>query len=201
MEVCYDTCMTIGVFYATREGHTQKIAEHVAMRLRERGFPADAQDLRTPGRDIDLSKYAAAVLAASVHAGGHESEMVKFVKQHRHELERIPSAFLSVTLSETGAEKPGATPEEHARFAADVQKMIDTFFQQTGWHPTRVKPIAGALLYTRYNVLIRFIMKRIARKAGAATDTSHDYDYTDWAALDRFVDEFADELGTASLAE
>jgi menaquinone-dependent protoporphyrinogen oxidase len=32
-------------------------------------------------------------------------------------------------------------------------------------------------------------MKRIARKAGAPTDTSRDYQFTDWAALDRFVGE------------
>jgi len=57
-----------------------------------------------------------------------------------------------------------------------------------------VKPIAGALLYTKYNFIVRFIMKRIARQAGAATDTSKDYEYTDWAALSRFIDEFVKEL-------
>jgi menaquinone-dependent protoporphyrinogen IX oxidase len=32
-------------------------------------------------------------------------------------------------------------------------------------------------------------MKRIARKAGAPTDTSRDYELTDWPRLDRFIDE------------
>src|SRR5215467_13612460 len=68
------------------------------------------------------------------------------------------------------------------------------FFDQTSWHPNRVKPVAGALLYTKYNFIVRFIMKRIAKKAGAATDTSRDYEYTDWLSLNRFIDEFADEL-------
>jgi menaquinone-dependent protoporphyrinogen oxidase len=53
-------------------------------------------------------------------------------------------------------------------------------------------PVAGALPYTRYNFLVRFLMKRIARKAGGPTDTSRDYDFTDWAALDRFAAAFAD---------
>jgi hypothetical protein len=35
------------------------------------------------------------------------------------------------------------------------------------------------------------IAKRIARKAGAPTDTSRDYELTDWTALDRFVAEAA----------
>jgi menaquinone-dependent protoporphyrinogen oxidase len=34
-------------------------------------------------------------------------------------------------------------------------------------------------------------MKRIARKAGAPTDTSRDYEFTNWQALDRFVEQLA----------
>jgi menaquinone-dependent protoporphyrinogen oxidase len=184
----------VGVFYATREGHTHKIAEHVAADLRQRGFQVDVENLGEQPEAIRLADYAAAILAASVHTGTHEPEMIRFVKQHRAELESTPAAFLSVTLSEAGAERPDASPEEHARFVADVEMMMDRFFRETGWHPKRVKPVAGALLYSKYNFLIRFVMRRIARKAGAATDTSRDYEYTDWVALDRFVDEVADEI-------
>jgi menaquinone-dependent protoporphyrinogen oxidase len=187
----------IAVFYATREGHTHKIAERVADDLRKRGFAADVTNLRDKDA-ITLSDYAGAILAASVHAGTHEPEMVAFVKQHRAELESMPSAFLSVTLSEVGAERANATVEEHARFVADVQGMLNRFFEDTGWHPRRVKPVAGALLYTKYNFLIRFVMRRIAKKAGAETDTSRDYEYTDWVALDHFVEEVAEEISRST---
>jgi menaquinone-dependent protoporphyrinogen oxidase len=193
---------SIGIFYATREGQTRRIAEHVAANLRNRGFDVEisnAKDVR--GKvDVDLSRCSAVILAASVHAGEHESEMVKFVKERRAQLEQLPAALLSVTLSEAGAERPTAAPEEHARFVVDVDKMLNRFFQQTGWRPKRVKPVAGALLYTKYNFLIRFVMKRIAKSVGAETDTSRDYEYTDWAALDRFVNEFADEVFAARTA-
>ena len=184
----------IGIFYATREGQTRRIADHVAGRLREHGVAARVRNVQDLPAALTLDKYAGVVLAASVHAGEHESEMVRFVRKHRAELERLPAAFLSVTLSEAGAEKKDASPEEQARFAADVRKMLDHFVEQTGWHPQRVKPIAGALQYSKYSIIVRFIMKRIARQAGAATDTSKDYEYTDWAALTRFIDEFAGEL-------
>ena len=187
----------IGVFYASREGHTHKVAERVANDLRRRGFEAAVQNVRDADA-IALSDYAGAILAASVHIGTHEPEMVAFVKQHRTELESMPSAFLSVTLSEVGAERANATAEEHARFVADVQGMLNRFFEDTGWHPPRVKPVAGALLYTKYNFLIRFVMRRIAKKAGAETDTSRDYEYTDWVALDHFVEEVADEISRAT---
>jgi menaquinone-dependent protoporphyrinogen oxidase len=123
--------------------------------------------------------------------------MVKFEK-HRTELEQAPTAFLSVTLSEAGAEMSGKTPEERARFSADARKVIDKFFEATGWRPERVKPVAGALIYSKYNPLLKFMMKRIAKKAGASTDTSRDYEYTDWIGLDRFADELADELSSSA---
>ena len=67
--------------------------------------------------------------------------------------------------------------------------MIAVFVKDTGWQPARAMPVAGALVYSKYNFFVRFVMKRIARKAGAPTDTSRDYEFTDWAALDRFVTE------------
>jgi menaquinone-dependent protoporphyrinogen oxidase len=52
--------------------------------------------------------------------------------------------------------------------------------------------VAGALAYSKYNFFIKLVMKAIARKAGGPTDTSRDYEFTDWPALDRFVLERVD---------
>ena len=117
--------------------------------------------------------------------------MVDFATKHRAELDALPSLFLSVSLSEVGAERATATAEERKRYAADVQRMIDGFVAETGCRPTPVKPVAGALMYSKYNVLVRFMMRRIAKKEHADTDTSRDYEYTDWNSLDRVVEEFA----------
>ena len=184
----------IGVFYATRQGHTQRVAEHVAATLRARGLEADVSNLRDRADGIVLDKYAGAVLAASIHLGKHEPEMIRFVKQHRPELEMMSTAFLSVNLTEAGVEDTNATPEQHTQSVALVQGMLDTFSAKTGWHPQRAKAVAGALLYTKYNFLLRFVMQQIAKKGGKDTDTSRDYEYTDWAVLDRFVEEFAAEI-------
>jgi menaquinone-dependent protoporphyrinogen oxidase len=137
-------------------------------------------------------------LAASVHQGNHEKEMLRFVKEHRTELERIPTAFISVSLSEVGAERWQATPAEHIHFAADVNKMLDTFFEQTEWYPTYVKPVAGALSYSKYNFFIRFIMRQVAGKQRAGTDTSRDYDYTNWIELDKFNEDLGAEIRGAA---
>jgi menaquinone-dependent protoporphyrinogen oxidase len=181
--------------YATREGQTRKIAEHLARVFRIRGVDkVQAWNVRENANRIRLDEFSAVILAASVHGGTHEPEMLGFVKQHRDELDKMPTAFLSVSLSEAGVERADAPPEQHAQFVADVEKMLERFFDQTGWRPTHAKPIAGALVYSKYNFLIRFVMKRIARRSGGDTDTSRDYEYTDWLALDRFAAELADKL-------
>jgi len=188
----------VAIFFATKEGHTKEIAERIMRDLRKDGFDVDLHDVRLP-LAFDLSLYSAAVLAASVHQGNHEKEMVQFVRGHRSELEKMPTAFISVSLSEVGAERKEATPAEHEQFVADVSKMLDTFFKQTEWHPTYVKPVAGALSYSQYNFFIRYIMKQIARKQGAGTDTSRDYDYTNWIELDKFVEDLVGEIRRAAL--
>jgi len=188
----------VAVLYATREGHTKEIAEHAAASLRLLGLDPDVRNVKDQIEEIDLASYDGVVLAASVHLGRHEREMVKFATKHQAELEQVPSAFLSVTLSEAGAERPDETPEKHAQFTADVHRMIDEFIEDTGWRPKHIKPVAGAIRFTRYNPLVRFVMKRVARNVGAPTDTSRDYDYTDWADLDRFIGQFAEEIGVAA---
>lgn len=180
------------ILYATREGQTRKIAQYVASTLSAAGFDSvDIRDVNDSGDSIYVGDYSGMIIAASVHLGQHEPEIVDFVKAHRHGLEKLPSAFISVSLSEAGAERVNTTAEQHARFAVDVEKALNKFFQQTGWTPSAVMPVAGALAYSKYNWLIRFVMKRIASKAGGDTDTSRDYEYTNWPALRRFITEFA----------
>jgi menaquinone-dependent protoporphyrinogen oxidase len=182
--------MTAVVFYATREGQTKKIAERIAADLRTRGALVDVFDVRECG-DPDWSRYSAACLAASVHIGHHEKEMVAFATKYRAVLSKLDAAFVSVTLSEAGAEDPRRSEKDRRQGAEDAQRMIDVFVRETGWQPEHALSVAGALAYSKYNFLVRFLIKRIARKAGAPTDTSRDYEFTDWAALDRFVEDLS----------
>jgi len=170
---------SIGIIYATREGQTRKVAKHIAADLCRHGFDASVKNIHDEFASIDLSVYDTVILAASVHLGKHERRMVQFIKEHLVELASIPTVFLSVTLSEAGVERHGQTDAARARCEVAVKEVINRFIEETGWHPNRVKAIAGALLYTKYNPLVRFVMKQIAKSEGGDTDTSRDYEYTD----------------------
>ena len=183
----------VAVLYGSFTGHTRLIAERVTADLGALGIRTEIHNVRGL-ETFAPENYAAAVLAAPVEMGKHEKTVVQFVKVHRASLDRLPTAFISVSLSEAGAERRSETPEKHARFVADVNMMLERFFLETRWLPTAVMPVAGAISYSHYSFLVRFVMKQIARKVGGGTDTSRDYEYTDWDALDAFVKEFAEKI-------
>jgi menaquinone-dependent protoporphyrinogen oxidase len=179
----------IVILFATRHGQSRRIAEHLAATIRSRDLTADVMDAAHLPDTFSLNTYDAAMLVASVHMQKHEREMVEFVKTQRPILQEMPTAFISVSLSEAGVEDHSASNELRSKAATDVETMIQAFLTETDWHPKYIRAVAGALMYTKYNFLIRFVMKRIAKKAGASTDTSQDHELTDWVALDHIVDE------------
>jgi menaquinone-dependent protoporphyrinogen oxidase len=178
------------VLYATREGQTQRIAEHIDGRLRASGIPCELINVKYVPAGFSLIRYRSAILAASVHVGKHQREMVNFVRKNRQNLEDMRTALVSVSLSQAGVQDPNSPPDQRLQAAADVEKLINVFILKTQWKPTHVKSVAGALMYSKYNFFVRFIMKQIAGRAGASTDTSRDHEFTDWVAVDRFVSEF-----------
>jgi menaquinone-dependent protoporphyrinogen oxidase len=181
--------MNFLIVYATREGQTQKIAEHMVTWLRSRGDTADVIDTDRFTGAVDLDRFHAVVVAAPIHAGGYPRSIVRFAKAHRDALGRMTSAFCSVGLAVASRTNDGR---------AQTLPLVEQFVKRTGWHPKHVELVAGALPYSKYNFLIRFVMRRIAAHEGGDVDTSRDYEYTDWGALDRFISAFAVEARAAN---
>jgi menaquinone-dependent protoporphyrinogen oxidase len=103
------------------------------------------------------------------------------VRRHAPVLDGKPTAFVSVCL---------AVLQRDPSVQQELAAIVGRFLTATGWTPTIEKSVAGALLYTQYNWLKRGVMVRIVRKGGGDTDTSRDYEYTDWADLREFADQF-----------
>lgn len=170
---------SILVVYGTTFGHTSKVAAEVAKTLEASGASCDvipaANATRSP------ADYDGVVVAASVHAGKYQRAVTEWVRAHRAVLEARPTAFVSVCLG---------VLQKDPKVERDLKEILDRFFTETGWRPQVTTMVAGALAYTKYNWFIRWTMKRIAGKAGGDTDTSRDYEYTDWPALSAFTVEF-----------
>jgi menaquinone-dependent protoporphyrinogen oxidase len=172
--------------YGTTEGQTAKIAEVITHVIHEMGHEAEAVDIKSLSNTVP-DGYDAVIIGASIHMGKHDKHVVEFVHKNHDTLERLPSAFFSVSLAAHGDTQ-------------EAEGYVDQFENETGWHPDKVALFGGALLYTHYGFIKRHMMKKIAgdKPGHLGLDTSRDYVYTEWDAVKRFAEHFAGTLASTS---
>lgn len=179
------------VVYGTTYGQTFKIAAYIADVIRTTtGWSADLIDVNTAG-NIQFENYTAVIAGASVQASGFQKNFRKFIRTNSSPLNRMPGAFFSVCL--------GILQTRDSTVQEAERKIVSDLFDETNWRPGAWTIFAGALHYTRYGWFTRQIMKMIAKRAGGATDTSKDYEYTNWNDVRRFVSDFLFSLETTSV--
>lgn len=166
------------IVYGSSYGQTAKVAERIRQRLAERGFEAEVHRGDRLPADLDPGAYAVVAVGASLVAGGYQRYVARFVKRNRDALSRTRSAFFAVS---------GSAGSENAEEREEARRIMRRFLERLGWRPAATASFAGAIAFTRYNPLVRWMMKRIARKEGVSTDTSRDHEYTDWDQVDAFA--------------
>jgi menaquinone-dependent protoporphyrinogen oxidase len=169
------------IVYGTTDGQTEKICYFLAGELMRHGATVEVAKagIRTPAP----VGFDTVVVAASVHAGGYQRSVIRWVRENAGALEVKSGTFISVCLG---------VLEENPRTRSNLDRILEGFVARGGWRPARVKEVAGALKYTRYGWLKRMAMRYIAGKAGGSTDTSRDHEYTDWEDLRVFADSLMD---------
>jgi menaquinone-dependent protoporphyrinogen oxidase len=173
------------VVYASHYGQTHTIAKRITDRLRDRGHEVELANVSDglygvpPPHDYD-----AVVIGSRVEFGKHAAPVLEYIRNHRSELKRIPTAFFSVSMSAAG--KPAGS---------DPNGYLAKTFSDCNWYPTESLAFGGALQYRRYNWLLRFVMKQISKQGGHTTDTSKNHYFTDFSAVADFTDRFAWHLG------
>lgn len=164
------------VVFHTGEGQTATIAHHIGRRLDDRGA-------RTTVRSVDDAPppagFDAVVIGDSIHLGRHSRELTDYATSHCEAINSGPAALFQVSLASAQSD------DESVQLAS---QMVDDFCTATGVEPDRVGLFAGALAYSRYRGVRRFLMRHIAEKGALDTDSSHDHSYTDWNAVDDFAD-------------
>jgi menaquinone-dependent protoporphyrinogen oxidase len=180
--------MRICIAYATKEGQTAKIADYIADVVRANGHQAETLDIGH-AKDGFRAGCDGVIVGSSIHMGKHDKHAAEYVRKNREVLEKLPSAFFSVSLAAHGDE-------------VEAEGYVEEFETDTGWHPPQVALFGGALPYTRYGVLERHLMKKIAgdKPGNLGTDTSRDYVYTEWDGVRRFTEAFLEQLPSPDIA-
>ena len=169
--------------YGTTEGQTRKIASVIEDTIRDRGHSVERVASTAFNGPLPTTAFDGVIVGASVHMGHHQEAVGRFVKDNRTTLMTLPTAFFSVSLAELDA--------AHSEEATDY---VTRFLDETGWAPDLVETVAGALRYTKYGFIKRFIMRQISKRHRRPTDTSRDFEFTDWRQVERFVDRFLNTL-------
>jgi menaquinone-dependent protoporphyrinogen oxidase len=169
------------IVYASRNGQTGKIAQCIAATVRELGHVPELADAARLPVELDLHGFGAVIVGSPVIGGGYMRPVVRFVRKNRELLARLPTAFFSVGLAVLSRTSDGR---------AQTMRLVEKLVARTGWRPDQVELVAGALPYTRYGPLVRWVMRRIVAKEGGDIDVTRDHEYTDWSALDRFATRF-----------
>lgn len=169
--------MKILIGYATREGQSKKIARFVSDTAIDLGHSVELLPL-SAGDTLDPVRFNRAILVAPIHVGHFPKALVSFVAANKQGLDRTETLFLSVSLAAAGHD----AEDWHG-----LDKIIKTFTEATGWQPNKVAHIAGAYKPTAYDIVTRFMMRRIVSKKDPDAKPGEDKEYTDWTALATLV--------------
>jgi menaquinone-dependent protoporphyrinogen oxidase len=166
------------VFYS-RYGQTGKIAEFISDELAQQAHRVDIFDLNDEGKkELSVKDYDAVIVGAPVYLHRFPRKIVSWVYKNAVELAGVQSSFFAVCLG---------VLEQTAAVQEDERNIVQKFFSTTGWFPSQWTIFAGALKYTSYNWFLKRLMRNIARRAGGDTDLTHDFEYTDWQKVRKFI--------------
>lgn len=181
--------MRVLIVFGSTEGHTRELCQFAAAWLREQGHQATVEEAIDDRTGVQVDAYDVIILAASLHVGRFQGNLLPFAQAFQETLNAKPSAFISVSLSAAGE-----NPDDWE----GLEQCVARVQHETGWTPKAVHHAAGAIRYSQYDFFKRLALKHIAEKRGQKTITSRDYDLTDYEALRRFVLGFVDSSAAAS---
>jgi menaquinone-dependent protoporphyrinogen oxidase len=183
---------SILVVYGTSYGHTRQVVDRLALGLTTHGHDVTIWKGDALPVPPALGGFDGFLIAGSVLYGKHQRYLRDFARQNAARLNASPSAFVSVC---------GALAGTWARGQEEARKYVAKFLEQTGWRPRITTSVAGALPYTKYGLVTRWMMRLISKATGRPTDTSRDWELTDWEAVDRFGAELARIFAGAPTAQ
>ncbi|MFO0615426.1 MAG: flavodoxin domain-containing protein [Polyangiaceae bacterium] len=183
------------VLYATREGHSRRVAQRISGALDTRGVPTLVEDLSAHPDRVDPKRFAAVVLVGSVHFGRHAQALGAYVTSNRAALGAVPTVFVSISMSEAIAHYTEATREQRVAARARAHQAVDAFCAETRFRPKHIQLLGGGLPYTKLGFFTRQLVRLISARQGGPTDTSRDHDLTAWSVIDSIADQVARATG------
>lgn len=170
------------IVYSTTDGQTKKICEYI-----KTSFETTEQQVMLKAVTQVLASELAAcdkiILGASIRYGKHSESVYQFIRQYAKLLESKPNAFFSVNLvaRKTGKNTPQTNP------------YLKKFLSQISWQPRQSAVFAGKINYPIYSFWDKQIIRLIMWITHGPTHPDAVIEFTDWAQVDRFAEQFVQQ--------
>ncbi len=162
------------IIHSSVDGHTTHICERI--RSVRNDLDIDIISL-SKTKNISLNKYEMIVIGASIRYGKYRKELFKFIDENLNAIHSKNNAFFSVNVVARKAEKN----------STDTNPYIEKFLLKTSWKPKIIDVFAGKIEYPKYNLFDRSIIKFIMWITNGPTDTSKNFEFTDWSKVEKFA--------------
>lgn len=168
------------LLYSTTDGHTIKIIEQIAARLKQQAFDVQMMPI-AQAIQAHVARADKIVIGASVRYGYHKKEVNQFIDRYLVQLNSKPSAFFSVNVVARKEDKN--TPE--------TNPYLQKFLTKIEWQPALLGVFGGMLAYPEYGFMDKTMIRLIMKMTDGPTDPNTVIDYTDWEKVDKFADSVA----------
>jgi menaquinone-dependent protoporphyrinogen oxidase len=150
------------ITYATRAGATAEVAAAIAEVLSARGFTADVRPVKDKP---SIEGYQAVVVGSAIRMSSWLPEAVDFVKTHRTQLSRVPTAFFTVHMLNRGDSE--ASRQARQAYTAAVRQIAA---------PTYQIFFEGSMDYDKLKFLDRTLAKAVEKQSDAREGDFRDWD-------------------------
>lgn len=140
---------SILVVYGSWAGSTAEVADFIGRTMAEGGARVDVKPVESV---TSLQGYSAVVLGSAIRAGKVKPALMEFVKGHRAELRKMPTAFFVVCMT-----MKDGTPENRRT----VNAYLDPLREQVS--PLDVGLFAGRMDYAKLGFFARIAVERFVK--------------------------------------
>lgn len=172
------------ILYASKQGQAEKIAHAIAGHIFSLGDQITLINISDVDREKPvLTSFDRLVFGSSIYVGKIDKALAQFINANAGVISPMPRSLFLVLMA--------AATTDTQRREKSLTEIRRNISKQLKVHFPEIEMIAGAIKYSQYNWLVKWMMKRIARKEGGSTDTSRDHEYTDWDQVKAYAQRLA----------
>src|SRR5690554_2691032 len=184
-----DTITRIALIYEADTPETRQAADEIATHLKEMSHRVELFTAAAIPEDLELDDYDGVILGSSLVDGEYSPKIEALMGERQRELQHMPSAFFSVSLSEY---------DDAEALRAESETRIERLIFETDFSPAFVAAFTTELPISSQGFMKQMSMGPLSRQMegeiGFDIADDEDYDTLEGADVEEFVEGFLGQI-------